>query len=186
VIGVKHLLSHELFSDSHIDEARILLTRSLDRFEAYENPLQGFLYYNRVLRDTAILPYEIICNPIVLCPLNSRSLVNFAMALPWEVSSDSTFQTKAIRYLYPEQADIPFTEEYLPPSVFLLHHTGQEAESIAKLIKVSCNMWSRAFLEDLNLAINNKLKGGLPLKNMQIFAYISGLVKVIELDSNSS
>jgi len=92
------------------DEVRQRLADCFDQYRDYPNPIQAFQYGEHVRRGTRLFTYGMMRNEQVFCPLDTVEMVQFALTLPWEISSDPTFQEKAIAANYPEMANFPFAE----------------------------------------------------------------------------
>jgi len=110
-------LPPHILSQDTLDQARQLFLDTLSHFEEFPNPLQAFLHANHVVRDTARMTYGMTRNPTVLCPMDSPDMRSFAFSLPWELSTDATFQLRALHVCYPQYKNLPFGQTLSEPDV---------------------------------------------------------------------
>ena len=129
-------LPDNLFGKSVIEEIRENIKACAELYVDYPNPFQAFLYGEHVYRDTRLFTYGLMPNEYVVCPLDSGEMVQFALSLPWEVSSDYFFQNHAINYRHPDFADIPFTEQLDEKTQSWHPDEKNESESWQKIRKI--------------------------------------------------
>lgn len=90
--------------------ARERLRECFAQYRNFPNPIQAFLYFEHVRRNSTLFTYGLMKNRRVFCPLATPAMVGFALSLPWEISTDEHFQDKATRSAFPDFADLPYTE----------------------------------------------------------------------------
>jgi len=108
---IDRLLAAEVRSKLSLTVATETVRAELDRFKCWQNPWRGFVYWNRVRRDSALCSFKVMRNPIVYCPFDDIDFVDFALSLPSEYCVDGELQKAAIRKRFPDLADIPFSDD---------------------------------------------------------------------------
>lgn len=176
VAALVGFVSPSILSSEKIDLARAQLVASLRKYADYPNPLQAFLYFNHTARDTSCFTYGMMKAGNVICPLNDPELVNWALGLPWRISSLPTFQSDAILRHYPETGHIPFEEQYQPSTSAFQRDLKAEKSTIKKLLRnggrsVVTRKGAKALLS-----------GRASLKQIQVFAYLSQLTALIDAE----
>lgn len=106
------LLTGPLLDPDNVEAARERIRNALERYREYPNPIQAFIYYNHVGRDTAQFTYRLMGNDEVLTPMDAPQVVQFAFALPWRLACDFDFQKIALQKRFPQAADIPLLEDH--------------------------------------------------------------------------
>ncbi|WP_299583442.1 ATP-binding protein [uncultured Microbulbifer sp.] len=111
-------LPTNIISSNTIKDIQDQVDSCFQQYEDYNNPLQAFQYHEHVRRNTRLFTYGLMKNEFVICPFDTIEMVNFALNLPWELSSDPHFQSNAISYLFPEFGSVMYSEQTnnLPPS----------------------------------------------------------------------
>jgi asparagine synthase (glutamine-hydrolysing) len=169
---IRRLIPESVLGTEHFDHARQLLGQSLDKYQHYQNPLQAFLYYNLISRDTSVFTYGMMRNGEVLCPLNAPRVVKFALSLPWRLSSDAEFQAKALRRCYPRFAGIPFVDDYKPRVNASWFDPQAERESAGRFSEALTKMGSCAISPEGMALLSS---GRINLKDLQALVYVAQL-----------
>jgi hypothetical protein len=175
--ALRGFLVPEILNVENLEIAKELLEGSLDKYADYPNPLQAWRYYNHVARDSSAFAYELMQARAVVCPLDRPDLVTWALSLPWNISSDSTFQTSAIRRHFPESADVPFEDEFRPSG------RGYDVDRITELASTRflLNRPGKPVVTEQGTQL--LLSGEASLRQLQVFVYLSQLMGALESGS---
>lgn len=127
------LLEPSLFTADVLAAARARLLTCLEKYRRFPNPLQAFRYFEHVTRDTSLFTYKLMTNAEIRCPLDDPTVVNWALGLPWKVTSRAEFQAEALRKCYPAFADVPFVAAYQPRAKETYFDEQAQRESLGRL-----------------------------------------------------
>jgi asparagine synthase (glutamine-hydrolysing) len=166
------LVARRIFSPEHVAAARDRLEASLEKYAGYPNPLQAFLYYNHVSRDTSAFTYELMKARAVACPLDDPELVSWSLGLPWRISSDPTLQTRAIRAAFPEFADLPFEDELGG------QRPGFELDAAAEIASLRALLGLDHEPVVTEAGAKLLLSGQATLQQIQVFTYLTQLMEM--------
>ncbi len=170
---LKKYINDVIFSEENVYLARNILSESLEKYRDFQNPPQAYLYYNHVARNTSFFTYTMKPNMKIFCPLDSPEMVSFALALPWEISSDPDFQKKSIRKKYPVYAGIPFSEEYKPNNNGIHVNEDSESSSRAELLPKVC----RYLTKEGQAAL---MSGDVTLPIIQVMVYLAQMKEALK------
>lgn len=168
---LRQIISFGFLSEENVNTAKTIFENSLQTYKNYPNPFQAFQYYNHVSRNTSLFTYRMMKNNAILCPLDTPEMVQFALSLPWEISSAPDFQKNTIRKYYPDFAHIPFVEEYQPQKQGFLLDFNSEIKSLFRIVKNFRNI-----LTDKGLAEIEVDRVKLPF--IQMFSYLVQLQEI--------
>jgi hypothetical protein len=106
--SLRAVLADSFYRQIPYDLAEAALCEELLRYSGFPNPLQAFYCFNTVRRESALFSFGILNVPHMFCPLDDLDLVDFALALPAELTMDGSVQEEAIIREFPRFRDIPF------------------------------------------------------------------------------
>jgi asparagine synthase (glutamine-hydrolysing) len=101
------------------EQAIARLTRELERYGDWPNPLGGFLAMNRTRRSIGnqlfgLWPADVT----VFCPFLDQRVFDHLLGLPAEITmTEEDFHSAALRCAFPEYADIPYADPVIPERV---------------------------------------------------------------------
>jgi hypothetical protein len=133
-----------------VEEARSVLLADMDRYADYPNPLQAYRYFDNVVRDSALFTLRMMPAREVICPIDDEHVVDFGLGLPWEMSSDPTFQVEALRTSYPDFADIPFDNEVPPTGGPKVTDPAAERRTLERALDFVGRAWARGVAPNID------------------------------------
>lgn len=111
-LGGNEALTESLQPDFHsripLERAVARLVTELKRHRAAVNPVQSFVFWNRVRAGNALMTYGVFRGISVVSPYMDVDVIALLNGLPPEHFIDHDFHDIAIRRRYPRFAEIPF------------------------------------------------------------------------------
>ena len=95
--------------------AHVRLVRELERHADAPNPLGSYLFWNRLRRGLAQLPYGVMRDRIVITPYLNHAVFDLLSGLPVETFIDRGFHIAAILRAFPAVSDVPFEQRRKTP-----------------------------------------------------------------------
>lgn len=128
--GLQRTLRASFLQQLPLDLAIDRVEGELKRHLAAADPPESFLFWNRVRREIALSPYDLLAGRRVYSPFLDHDLFDFLAALPMSLMLPEGIHTDAINEAYPQYAALPF-EDWSAPELKARGHLRRLAAELA-------------------------------------------------------
>lgn len=121
VLGHETVLGHRpeaLFGEQEVErrfpraEAISRIAATIRSFADAADPYSAFFFWTRTRREIALAPAGVLSSATgVLCPYLDPDLVEYTLALPFEVTESALFHDEALERAHPKFSWMPFDDE---------------------------------------------------------------------------